>query len=104
MPKMLDEGLSPHRNHLALEEPSVKTMLGMLDRHIAYLEAVSAAIRRRRCAVVSRAAIIRALIEFMQRSGIDFSRFGSADEMVPFLVELFRAAQTRRREEQDPNA
>jgi hypothetical protein len=67
-----------------------KTTVAMLERHAAYLDLMSVLIRLRRHKAVSRAEIIRALIEFMIRSKIDFARFATVDEMVTFLVSRFR--------------
>jgi hypothetical protein len=71
-------------------EPWEKTTVLMLDRHAAYLDVVSVLIRLKRHKAISRAEIIRALVEFMIRSKIDFARFASADELTTFLVSLFR--------------
>lgn len=73
-------------------EPWSKVTCVMLDRHAGYIDFVSILIRLRHHKAMSRTEIIRALVEFMDRSGIDFSQFASMDEMVAFLTRQFRAA------------
>jgi len=62
----------------------------MLDRHTGYIDIISVLIRLRHHTPLSRAQILRALIEFMQQSGIDFSQFASMDQMVAYLVEYLK--------------
>lgn len=71
-------------------EPREKITVVMLERHAGYLDVISVLIRMRHHKVVSRAEIIRAFVEFMQRSGIDFTQFATVHEMVEFLTEYFR--------------
>jgi hypothetical protein len=71
-------------------EPREKITVVMLDRHTVYLDVMSVLIRARHHKSLTRAEIIRALIEFMQKSGIDFTRFATATEMVAFLVAHFQ--------------
>ena len=64
----------------------------MLDRHAGYLDMIGVLIRLRHHKAFRRGEIIRALVEFMDRSGIDFSKFATMEEMVAYLVARFRAA------------
>lgn len=63
----------------------------MLDRHVAYLDMVAIFIRLRQRKALSRAELLRAFVEFMERSGIDFTRFATREEMVRYLAAYFRA-------------
>ena len=71
-------------------EPWEKITVNMLDRHAAYLDLMSVLIRLRHHRAVSRADLIRALIDFMQRSRVDFTRFATAQEISEYLVARFR--------------
>jgi hypothetical protein len=92
MPKQLTHlALVPHRGRPIMHvEPWEKITVGMLDRHAAYLDVMSVLIRLKHHKAMARAEIIRALVEFMIRSNIDFARFATAEEMVTFLVARFR--------------
>jgi hypothetical protein len=70
-------------------EPWEKTTVLMLDRHAAYLDVVSVLVRLKHHKAIARAEIIRALVEFMIRSNIDFAQFATAEEMTTFLVSFF---------------
>lgn len=78
-------------------EPWEKITVVMLERHAGYLDVMSVLIRLRHHKAISRAEIIRALVEFMIRSKIDFKQFATTDEMVTFLVAYFRRIPNRRR-------
>jgi hypothetical protein len=62
-----------------------KITVDMLDRHAAWLDMTRVRIRMRHRRAASRAELIRALIDFMHGSGIDFTRFETADEMTAYL-------------------
>jgi hypothetical protein len=72
-------------------EASSKITLVMDEHHVVFLDLVSLCIRAKHGRAVPRAEIIRALVEFMQRSRIDFSRFGTIDEMIEYLRAYFQA-------------
>lgn len=78
-------------------EPWEKITVVMLERHAGYLDVMSVLIRLRHHKAISRAEIIRALVEFMIRSKIDFKQFATTDEMVTFLVAHFRRIPNRGR-------
>lgn len=71
--------------------------LYLLERHVAYLDVMSVLIRLRHHKVVARTAILRAFIEFMERSGIDFTCFGTEAELTACLVTQFRRSPCRGR-------
>ncbi|HEV7763925.1 MAG TPA: hypothetical protein VGQ76_02885 [Thermoanaerobaculia bacterium] len=76
-------------------EPWQRITVVMLERHIGYLDVMSVLIRMRHHTAISRAEIIRAFVEFMQCSGLDFSQFATAEEMTGYLVEYFRKIPNR---------
>lgn len=76
-------------------EPWEKITVVMLERHVGYLDVMSVLIRMRHHEVVSRAEIIRAFVEFMERSGIDFTQFATADAMVEYLIAYFQRNPNR---------
>ncbi len=86
----------PKERQVVHVEPWSKVMLVMLDRHVAYLDILSVLIRLRRRKALSRAELVRAFIEFMERSGIDFTRFATLDEMIQYLVAHFRSVNRTR--------
>lgn len=71
-------------------EPCAKITVVLLDRHVGYLDIMSVLMRMRHGKAIARAELIRAFVEFMDRSGIDFTQFASMDDMVTFLTERFR--------------
>ena len=71
-------------------ERSEKITCVMLERHAAYLDLISVMIRMRHQKAIARTGIVRSLIEFMLRSGVDYSQFASVADMVVHLVGHFR--------------
>jgi hypothetical protein len=78
-------------------EPWEKITVVMLERHAGYLDVMSVLIRMRHHKAISRAEIIRAFVEFMMRSRIDFSQFATAERMVTYLVAYFSKIPNRGR-------
>ncbi|HEX6641520.1 MAG TPA: hypothetical protein VF215_10435 [Thermoanaerobaculia bacterium] len=78
-------------------EPWEKITVVMLERHVGYLDVMSVLIRMRHHKAISRAEIIRAFVEFMECSRIDFSQFATADEMVEHLTAYFGRLPNRGR-------
>lgn len=71
-------------------EPWAKITVVMEEHHVLYLDLVSLCIRARNPGrAVSRAELVRAFIEFMEQSDIDFKQFSSAEEITEYLVPLF---------------
>jgi hypothetical protein len=66
-------------------EPWGKITVVLLDRHVAYLDRVAIDIRLKHGRAISRAEIIRALIEAAEQSGIDLSEGYSIDSLVDLL-------------------
>src|SRR5213592_836055 len=67
-------------------EPWAKITVVLLDRHVAYLDRLAIDIRLKHGRAISRAEIIRGLIEAAFQSGIDLSQADSIDTLVDLLV------------------
>ncbi|MGZ5446406.1 MAG: hypothetical protein ACXW5U_32260 [Thermoanaerobaculia bacterium] len=80
-----------------LHEPWAKITVVMDHRQVAYLDLVGVAIRVRHFTAITRAEIVRALVEFMEKSGIDFSKFSTVEAMVEYLTEYFATLPRRGR-------
>lgn len=78
-------------------EPWEKITVVMLERHIGYIDLMSILIRMKHHKAISRAEIIRALVEFMIRSKINFKQFATIEEMVQYLVQYFQRIPNRGR-------
>src|SRR6266849_10286290 len=74
-------------------EPWAKITVAPLDRHVAYLDRLAIDIRLRHGKAISRAEIIRGLIEAAFQSGIDLSQADSIDT----LVELLNGSTPKRK-------
>ena len=74
-------------------EPWAKITVVLLDRHVAYLDRLAIDIRLKHGKAISRAEIIRGLIEAAFQSGVDLSQADSIDT----LVELLNTAPAKRR-------
>jgi hypothetical protein len=74
-------------------EPWAKITVVLLDRHVAYLDRLAIDIRLKHGKAISRAEIIRGLIEASFQSGIDLSDASSIDS----IVELMNAPKKRSR-------
>ena len=67
-------------------EPWAKITVVLLDRHVAYLDRLAIDIRLKHGKAISRAEIIRGLIEASFQSGIDLSQADSIDQIVELLT------------------
>src|SRR5438876_7472861 len=67
-------------------EPWAKITVVLLDRHVAYLDRLAIDIRLKHGRAISRAEIIRGLIEAAFQSGIDLSQADSIDTLVELLT------------------
>lgn len=86
---------APPGRPLVHAEPWEKITVVLLDRHVGYLDIMCVLVRMRHGKAISRAELIRAFIEFMDRSGIDFTQFASMEGMVAFLAKRFREIPCR---------
>lgn len=64
-----------------------KVTVVLLDRQVAHLDRLAADIRQNTGRAISRAEILRALIEFTSRSGADLTTATSEEEIVARLLE-----------------
>jgi hypothetical protein len=67
-------------------EPWAKITVVLLDRHVAYLDRLAIDIRLKHGKAISRAEIIRGLIEASFQSGIDLSQADSIETLVGLLI------------------
>src|ERR1041385_484769 len=67
-------------------EPWAKITVVLLDRHVAYLDRLAIDIRLKHGKAISRAEIIRGLIEEAFESGIALSQADSSDTLVGLLT------------------
>lgn len=77
-------------------EPWGKITVVLLDRHVAQLDGLAIDIRLKHGRAISRAEIIRALVEAVYRSGIDLSEARTGDDMVEMMVGATRRAKSTR--------
>src|SRR5437016_11876367 len=67
-------------------EPWAKITVVLLDRHVAYLDRLAVDIRLKHGKAISRAEIIRGLIEAAFQSGIELYQADSIDTLVGLLT------------------
>jgi len=77
-------------------EPWAKITVVLLDRHVAYLDRIAIDIRLKHGKAISRAEIIRGLIEAAFQSGIDLSQAESTDALVGLLIGNVSKKKTAR--------
>lgn len=77
-------------------EPWSKITVTLLDRHAAYLDVMRTMMRLRHHNRVARAEFIRAFVDFMVASDLDFSQFSSMEQIVEWLVDRFEHSGLRR--------
>lgn len=73
-------------------EPWAKVTVVLLDRHVAYLDRAAVEIRLRHGKAISRAEIIRGLIEAAIQSGVDLSQADSADALAELVASTKKRA------------
>jgi hypothetical protein len=73
-------------------EPWAKITVVLLDRHVAYLDRLAIDIRLKHGKAISRAEIIRGLIEAAFQSGLDLSQADSIDTIVELLTSTKKKA------------
>jgi hypothetical protein len=74
-----------------------KITVVLLDRHVAYLDRIAVDIRLQYGFAISRAELIRALIEAASQSGLVLSDAGSIKEMIAMLAEAWASAKSRKK-------
>lgn len=66
-------------------EPWAKVTVVLLDRHVAYLDRLAIEIRLKHGKAISRAEIIRALIDAAAESGVDLTQADSASSIADLI-------------------
>lgn len=88
--QQLGERVSPAKSQrgrpIVHTEPWAKITVVLLDRHVAYLDRLAIDIRLKHGKAISRAEIIRGLIEASFQSGTDLSQADSIDGIVELLT------------------
>lgn len=76
-------------------EPWAKITVVLLDRHVAYLDRLAIDIRLKHGKAISRAELIRGLIEAAFSNGIDLSQADSIETLVEILNANSPAAKKK---------
>lgn len=74
-----------------------KITVVLLDRHVAYLDRIAVDIRLQFGFAISRAELIRALIEAAARSDVVLSDASNIKEMIAMLSDAWASSKTRRK-------
>lgn len=74
-----------------------KITVVLLDRHVAYLDRIAVDIRLQFGFAISRAELIRALIEAASQSGVVLSDAANIKEMISMLAETWAGAKPRKK-------
>ena len=82
----MNPGKSNRGRPIVHTEPWAKITVVLLDRHVAYLDRLAIDIRLKHGKAISRAEIIRGLIEAAFQSGIDLTQADSVETLIGMLV------------------
>jgi len=74
-----------------------KITVVLLDRHVAYLDRIAVDIRLQHGFAISRAELIRSLIEASAQSGLVLSDAGDVKKMIEMLSETWSGKAKRKR-------
>ncbi len=74
-----------------------KITVVLLDRHVAYLDRIAVDIRLQRGIAISRAELIRGLIEASSKTAVELSDASGNPEMVNLLRSAWARGGSRRR-------
>ena len=74
-----------------------KITVVLLDRHVAYLDRIAVDIRLQFGFAISRAELIRALIEAASQSGVVLSDASNIKEMIAMLADAWGNAKSRKK-------
>src|SRR5438046_8654825 len=83
---MLTPAKSNRGRPIVHTEPWAKITVVLLDRHVAYLDRLAIDIRLKHGKAISRAEIIRGLIEAAFQRGIELSQAESTDALGELLI------------------
>jgi hypothetical protein len=87
------------QDRLSVTQPDswAKITVVLLDRHVAYLDRIAVDIRLQYGFAISRAELIRALIEAASQTGLVLSDASNIKEMIAMLSEAWGAARPRKK-------
>lgn len=74
-----------------------KITVVLLDRHVAYLDRIAVDIRLQFGFAISRAELIRALIEAASQSGVVLSDASNIKEMIAMLAQTWAGAKPKKK-------
>jgi hypothetical protein len=74
-----------------------KITVVLLDRQVAYVDGIAVDIRLRHSVAISRAELIRGLIEAVVQSGLDLSDASTSEEMVEMVSDAWASGGRRKR-------
>ena len=74
-----------------------KITVVLLDRHVAYLDRIAVDIRLEHGFAISRAELIRSLIEAASQSGLVLSDAADVNQMIEMLRDVWSGSKSRRR-------
>jgi len=80
-----------------LPDSWAKITVVLLDRHVAYLDRIAVDIRLEHGFAISRAELIRSLIEAASRSGVVLSDSADMKQMIETLRGVWSGGKPRRR-------
>ena len=83
---------SKPRGRPPLSEGYSKTSLSLRGSQIAWLDEIGIAVRRNTGVYIARAELIAGVIEFAERSGTDFSKATSAEEVTRLLLARLKTS------------
>jgi len=78
-----------------VREPWTKITVVLLDRHVAFLDGLCIDIRLKHGRALSRAEVIRAIIEAARKSGVDLTQASSLDGIVQLMAAGGRGPKKR---------
>jgi hypothetical protein len=87
----------PERPLATQPDSWAKITVVLLDRHVAYLDRIAVDIRLQYAFAVSRAELIRALIEASAQTAVVLSDASNMKEMVAMLSEAWAGAKPRKK-------
>jgi hypothetical protein len=74
-----------------------KITVVLLDRHVAYLDRIAVDIRLEHSFAISRAELIRSLIEAASHSGLVLSDAANVKQMIEMLRDVWSGSKPRRK-------
>jgi len=82
---------------VSLVDSWAKITVVLLDRHVAYLDRIAVDIRLEHGFAISRAELIRSLIEAAAQSGLVLSDAADVKQMIEMLRKIWSGSKPKRR-------